>query len=343
MSATGAHVQRYFRSISGQAGEAPQAYTVFSGDSEIEAQFDINSASSSGLHPAWARPLALRLVEDNTALTAALERASLGDRATLMDAAARLYLERFQSRYKVNETGHRLASRALMEMIQARSALEYAPQLSEVLTPQLLEPVRGTVSCGSQAEIDTTAMGLRLAASLLTREDRRARYVSYIDSGLINATGAGYDTHEYHVLESSRNIMHLLTYLSVWTNRPGENNPSKLDLDKHMVLLTTEFGRTPEPEIGKPLGLDHWPFGYVVVMIGGPIQKEQRGVVGHIDGRGYATDGFTPAEFRAALLLAQGIWPFTNESFAIGDVRGATTEIQAAQILREKLLGLGLS
>ena len=340
MATTGAHAQRHFRGMQSSSHDTPLAYTIFSGDSEIEAQFDINAASASGLHPAWARPLALRLAEDNSALTSALERSSLNDRASLMDAAARTYLNRYASRYGSSGSGKPMMNRALEEMIQARNALEYAPRLSEVLTPELLAPVRGTVACGSQADLDTTAMGLRMATNLLTRPDRSAKYVTYIDSGLINATGAGYDTHEYHVMESSRNIMHLLTYLSVWTNRPGEKNPNKLDLDKHMVLLTSEFGRTPEPEIGKPLGLDHWPFGYVVVMIGGPIEQEQKGIVGQIDERGYATESVTPAEFRASLLMAQGIWPFTNESFAVGDVAGVETERQAAEKLRTMVLGI---
>ena len=66
---------------------------------------------------------------------------------------------------------------------------------------------------------------------------------------------------------------------------------------------------------------------------------ERKGIVGSIGDDALAREATTPAEHRAAMLLAMGIWPFTEESFAVGDVRGATSELDAAMILRSRVLG----
>ena len=41
----------------------------------------------------------------------------------------------------------------------------------------------------------------------------------------------------------------------------GEANPSKIDLDKTMIVLNQEFGRTPGAQDGR-FGRNHWPYGY---------------------------------------------------------------------------------
>ncbi|MFT5430558.1 MAG: hypothetical protein ACI9OJ_001233 [Myxococcota bacterium] len=335
MAATGAHIQRHFSELHGYRPE-PYAYTIFSGDSEIEAQFDINSASASGLHPASARPLALRLAEDSERLAQQLRRESMGGYASQSDALINQYLSRYRSQLLVGSSGLHHHASDLDDLVAARRTMADGAAIAHLLPPEILKPQLGSVVCQSQSGLDTTFMGLRLAAHLLTNPTARARYVNYVDSGLINATGAGYDTHDFHVVESSRNLVHLTRNLKFWINDKDENHPQKLDLDRHMVLLTTEFGRTPSPEFGKPKGLDHWPLGYVVVAIGGPITEDHKGVIGSIGPDGIAETGSTPSEMRAATLMAQGIWPFSNQSFAVGDIRNATTEANAASMLMDR-------
>ena len=86
-------------------------------------------------------------------------------------------------------------------------------------------------------------------------------------------------------------------------------------------------------------GRGHWPFGYPVALIGGPIRKEQKGVHGVCGADGVATTFSTPEENRVALLLAMGIWPFETESYNIADVEGTTSEAAAAARVRELILG----
>ncbi|MEC8024940.1 MAG: DUF1501 domain-containing protein [Myxococcota bacterium] len=156
---------------------------------------------------------------------------------------------------------------------------------------------------------------------------------------MITGYSGGYDSHDYHVAESARNVTHSIRSVADAINRPGENDPSKLNLDDHLVLFTSEFGRTPYEEKRRVRGLNHWPFGFVVVMIGGPVTEDQRGVYGAIGPGGYADSYITPPEFRASLLLAQGIWPFSPQSFAVGDVRNVNSEADAVIQLRNRVLG----
>ena len=66
-------------------------------------------------------------------------------------------------------------------------------------------------------------------------------------------------------------------------------------------------------------------------------------LVGSIGEDGFATDYITPTDFRASLLLAKGIWPFNDESFAVADVSAdSLNEIEAAIYLREQVLGYPL-
>ena len=62
-------------------------------------------------------------------------------------------------------------------------------------------------------------------------------------------------------------------------------------------------------------------------------------MVGAIGEDGVATDWVTPAEFRAAMLSGLGIWPFSPEAFAVGDLPEVTTERDGAVRLRERVWG----
>ena len=77
----------------------------------------------------------------------------------------------------------------------------------------------------------------------------------------------------------------------------------------------------------------------MIVGFGGPIDEERAGFVGSIGEDAYAVSATTPSEHRAAMLLAMGIWPFTEESFGVGNVRGASTEVDATLRLKRDVLG----
>ena len=128
--------------------------------------------------------------------------------------------------------------------------------------------------------------------------------------------------------------------------RPGDEN--RIDLDRHMVVINTEFGRQPVQQ-GNSTGTNHHPFGYVQILIGGPIQHEMLvgdkatpSVYGEIqESDGYAVTSVSPAQSRMMILQAMGIYPFSTQSYNVSD-GGFLDEAQAAAAIRNDFLGINV-
>jgi hypothetical protein len=78
-------------------------------------------------------------------------------------------------------------------------------------------------------------------------------------------------------------------------------------LDRTLVLLTTEFGRTPR--INADGGRDHWPRVFSIVLVGGGVRR------GHVHGRSNAdgadpeADPVRPADLAATVFTLLGLDP----------------------------------
>lgn len=224
-------------------------------------------------------------------------------------------------------------------------------------------PIADSVACtGTDSNLfegsGITHTSLRLAAHLLTRElDESSRYVGLVDEGLEHSgLMEAYDVHNNNsVSRTSRNFWNLLAALTSVVNDFGENDPNKIDLETTMIVLSTEFGRTPyrstgnQPNQGSN-GRDHWPQGYAIMLIGGPIQD--RGVVGSLtDGEGVDAGlgeiSYNPTDVRAACLIGQGIYPFEGNLYQVGRITPAlqgtdpaTSHADTMANLRTKILGV---
>jgi len=302
-------VQRYFASLDGS--DLPRAYTLY-------PEFQINTAnmraaSAVGLHPASARPLELRVGSTND-IPAMLSRTVGADDRAQLDALVRRYSGRAAQRYAG------LRAPALADHGHASSLFQNVEGLSSILTEEAMANRPGA-SCGVE-DISQPATSLAIARHLLTHPTDPARMVTFIDGGLQPSTGGGgYDVHTDHLGDTATNLLHTLKALADMIAEPGDDDPSKVHLDRTMVALTTEFGRTPFVQRGSGNGTNHHPYGYVSVLIGGPIGPEQAGVVGSIGPDAFARTYVTPVELRAAMLAGMGIWPFEPESFTVGDLR----------------------
>ena len=127
-----------------------------------------------------------------------------------------------------------------------------------------------------------------MAAHLLTHPTSPAAHCMVIDTGLREADGGGgYDTHNETPFTQARNLNNFFNSLLPLVNKPGETDPNKIDLNKTMIILNMEFGRTPGLQKTTNTGRNHWPYGYTQVYIGGPITKAQRGVYGAIPESGH--------------------------------------------------------
>jgi hypothetical protein len=348
MAGLGTHLQRFFGEQAGVGG-APSAYSIFM--SSFNRSNNGAAATALGLHPATAQPLAMQL-GPNPSLPARLPRPGVAGHKTELDALVDHYTQQLRQRLDHAIAGG-LRAPAYNDFEAVRRAMGNHEALVDLLPASLFD-LSDVTMCTSHpgypqsAEIftvtDETTASLEMARHMITAGTNAPRYVQVMEGGIFtDPTGQGYDTHAEHVYGQGPNLMHLSRRLASIINEPGENDPAKLDLDRHFVLLNTEFGRAPMPEVtpANPggRGTNHWPWGYVVVGFGGFADEERSGVVGAIGEDGRAISSVTPTEHRAAMLLAMGVWPFSDESFAVGDVRGAGSELEAALKLRAEVLG----
>jgi hypothetical protein len=337
LAGLGSSIQRYFLEQQGGLRATPYAYVLYPG---VEFATDnVSAGSAVGLHPGNATPLSLT-VSAGSQITQLLSRDGVGNNRAAFDSAMSHYENAYRQQFRAGGKGAPTRSQSRSNFEFSNYARRNADAIQSVLDPSFFQSISGS-ECGSNAT-DMPAMQLRLATALLTRTTDAARYVQVIDGGITPNPNAGHDTHDGHVNYASRNVVHTLKELADRINAPGENDPEKLNLDETMIVLTTEFGRTPERQ--GSTGLNHWPQGYVSVFIGGPVTSAERGVYGYItEDQGIAQNWMTPAENRMSVMAAMGIYPFSPETFAVGDVLGGVAnELEAATRIREQYLGVTL-
>jgi hypothetical protein len=327
LAGPGAAVQRHFGERPDTARVVPHAAVVDPGD--LARSDNLRAALAVGLHPAAARPLAIGL-KQFAQLGALLARPGTADRRAAHDAL----LAGARARFAAGLGGARPA--AWSEFAAAEAARERAGALQDLLPPALFGLADAEV-CGAR-RASWTALGARVAAHLLTDPVAPLRHVQWIDAGLEPSEDGGHDTHRRHLEGASVNYPHTLACLAERINAPGEADPGKLDLDDTLIVISSEFGRTPaiQPDKG---GLGHWPHAYVAVLLGGPVRAPA--VVGRVDpASGHAVDHATPTELRAAVALALGIYPFDRGGFSPADVRGHHDAGPALRDLAARVLGV---
>ncbi len=343
MAALGTHLSRYFEDRAPPGRTAPHSYSISMSSFDVDNNGD--AASAIGLHRGVSRPLAIRLGPESR-LSTQLLRGNLEGFRQPLDTLVKHWTDRARARLRSPGRLDDTRAPGLTDFAAARAAMVQHQDLQRLLPQSLLEAKMMTLCPGSVAEpvLDEVTTGMQLARSLLTDATSPARYVQLLEGGLYtDPSGAGYDTHGTHIVKHAPNTVHMCRQLAAIINEPGEKDPRKLDLDRHFVLLNTEFGRTPYPEFTRANpngnGTNHWPWGYVVVGFGGFIDEERSGIIGAIGEDGYALSGFSPSAHRAAMMLAMGAWPFSDLAFAVGDVEGAASELEAALRIREEILG----
>lgn len=329
----GTSVQHYFGAHAITPAATPYAYVI----APPYRHFETNFLDTAGVHIGTSPPLLLRATPESTLLDA-LKRANLGPYAATSDQLAGYYANRMRKRLTRPGATNAVRAPAAENFTQALHALENAASLSTLLAAELFKPVVAK-TCGFVDSSDEFKMQLDVAVHLLRSNVGTTRHVQVIEPGYVSGPDApSNDTHESHAQKATRNQWHLWTRLVSKINKPGENDPDKLDLDDTLVVINTEFGRSPWAQSGT--GRNHFPYAYCTAMFGGPIGKAQKGFVGRINPDGTATDALTPAQMQAAVLAALGIYPFMSETFAVSDMGGAASEAAAALHLKKVVLGL---
>jgi hypothetical protein len=338
----GAHIQRYFQQIEGRS--LPYAYVLLP---QSQLQLDLTRVSlARGPHPSTARPLALQ-VSAGGSFQSLLERPSMNGQQAAYDALLSRRTNRYWNRLLWNGQGDPLRAPSAEQLADAARTISSSAELKGVLQEGEFFTLPPGLACGETVAEESVGQSLRLATHLLTHPQSPARYVCVVDGGFkleTNAAG-GYDTHNYAAGTQAENLYNILNQLASLVQTPGDKDPTKIDLDRTLVVLTTEFGRTPFEEGIR--GRGHWPFGYPTMYLGGPIRPvsspvgtSNGGIFGALGPSGHATTAATPTQIRMSMLMALGIWPFANESFNVSDVPGVGSEHDGARLVREQILGV---
>ena len=351
------HVNRYFVDRDPDSLHPPPFAYGFATGSNFIPNDGVLSLVAQGLHPGQARPLLVK-VDSAARLNTLLNRTTVGtmDERAQYDALLSLYFDQYAKRLHLGAGSEVVRAAKFQELLQASRTVAQTDIIQTMFPPELFTAIPGSscyqvngtadamtfaqnpVTAGAAGNIP--AMSLKLATHLLTHPTYPARHCTVVDVGVQQADGGGgYDTHSNGPWRQASNFNNFLDQLLPRINLPGEGDPTKIDLDKTMVILNSEFGRAPGRQSPGSQGRNHWPNGFPQIYIGGPIGPEQAGIYGTIDTAGQATLFTTPAENRIAALLALGIYPFDAVAYSGSDAQGQTQEAPAARSIIKRILG----
>lgn len=332
LSGLGAPLFRRAKSIDPTAA-TPRSYSII--PDPFFAADNLTATTSVGAHPADNRPLPLKIGPATAGLIARLTRSGFSaSRDSMLDLYADIYREQMSwpSRGPLRSKHFASYEASLRQVFDA-------PALSTLLDPSLLA-IGSSQSCvyngaSPPTIVDRGHTSLRLAAHLLNAGG--AKYVGVVDNGRLQAGGAGYDVHGGLALVTSTNLYSILHELETLVS------DSALDLNDTLVVINTEFGRTPLR--GGADGRDHYPLGYAVALLGGPIAA--RGIAGSMTSSTVPVamgPAFSPTDVIGGVLLAAGINPTHPNIFAVGDftsrITASVTESSVRRELARRILGL---
>lgn len=302
-----------------------------------------NHAATTGTHPGFSRPLVIRIL-DNNSFVNSLSRTGISSESDKLLLALR---HEYRDRLRFRGAGAPVRSENFEGYWVAAELLENAPSIQALFPSNMLVRDINVATCpehpsATASNIPAIKTMLHAAASLLSSGP--ARYVCTIDTGIAGT----YDTHgngsQMHLLNTNANIYNVMHHLADIIYHPTDNPGGTLDLNDTMVIINTEFNRTPG--INGNNGRDHWPTGYVTTMIGGPISGGAS-IEGAIDAGGNteAAYQYSATDMRGAVLLAAGVDPFAEGNFRFGDFSdaiksGIGTESALRDRLRGQILGL---
>lgn len=341
---TGAAIQRRAHAIDPGRG-LPASYLLHSGS--LGSDFWAEYFAATGIHPGYARPVVIR-VQDNDEFYTALARTGVTPDSDRLLSALR---HEFRDRLRFQGAGDPVRSGGFASYWAAAELLDQSQPLQALFANQILVIDRSVAVCARQNPLprqqpnEPSLKTMLNAAARLLSSAGSAEYVGIIDAGI----AASYDTHNRdHLLTTNANFYNLSYQLSHLIKHPTANPSGLIDLDETMVVISSEFGRTNGINQAN-FGRDHWPYGYAALLIGGPIPASAsggtiQGAIGTGDGITVADYRYSPTDIRGAMLLAAGVDPFAVGNFRFSDFSavvqyGLSTEAAIRERLRRDILG----
>ncbi len=173
-----------------------------------------------------------------------------------------------------------------------------------------------TSSAAKQAfEIDRESAATRDAYGITSLGQCCLLARRLVDAGcrFVSIENGHWDTHRKNS-ESLRDL--LVPPLDQGVSALLNDLDERGQLDSTLVVLTTEFGRSPR--INVMAGRDHWPQAFSIVMAGGGLKRGL--TIGATDKQAASVVDrpITPSDMAATLLMALGIDPDTTLSTPLG-------------------------
>ncbi len=339
----GAAIQHHFQSLP-QQQDIPYSY-VFA-PKHLGVEYYLTHSTLIGQHPGPSLPLGLKVGDPIGGL---LKRQGISSQADQLFNELR---NQYRDLLRWQGSGSPVRSPDFSSYDAASHYLVNAGQLDNLLGGDMLQ-AGTTTPCTSDPEhsfealSNPTKRSLELAAHMLSNG---ARHITVIDGGLpaslLRNSSRPYDAHNNStgqnrsVVEStSVHLFNLLQSLAAIIDGSSGSPQSglvlaapsgpKINLDDTLVLIHTEFNRTPSPGIGVNeddyayAGREHFPDATLAVLIGGPVTGRaiQGGIIldnGSAESA-IATHPLSPTDVHAGVLLAAGIDPLAPDNFTVGD------------------------
>lgn len=337
---SGSAIQRRARAV--QPDQLlPVSYVLHTSDT-----FGANNAAANGTHPGFAKPVVIRVTNSNSFVNS-LARTGITSESDELFLSLR---HEFRDRLRFRGYGDTVRSEGFDSYWVAAELLEKGPDLQALFADNILVRDNNVNVCPTHPgatpnNTPGTKTLINAAAHLLTSGP--ARYVCAIDTGIAGT----YDSHgningssQSHLLDTSANIYNMMHHLADAIYHPTNNPEGTINLDETMIVINTEFNRTPNVNVNN--GRDHWPQGGVSVMIGGP-HSGGPSILGAIDATGFTevSHRYSATDMRGAVMLAAGIDPFAEGNFRFSDFSdtlrdGVGTEDDLRERLRGQILGL---
>ena len=283
---------------------------------------------ATGNHGPAAQPVLVPMATDAPALATWAARSGVPGGAAASDTLAQYYASRYDRflPHPPDGTAGAHRYRGFEAYRAALGSLHDSPQLTGVFGSSLRNAGPSTNACvagtSPASASDTTKASFDMAAWLF--QHMQSRYVGMYDVGIEQDTQSPYDGHSGSAVTTYGNLFRFLSHLAdfIAPDR-ASRTATQMVLDDVLIILNTEFGRTPNTHGGT--GRDHYGAGYVTLLIGGPVRPTPtmlpRLVGDFAPSRGTLEEPFrglyTPANVAWGALVAAGIAPDHPDNFAV--------------------------
>ena len=337
---TGAAIQRRARVVDPNQ-VLPVSYVLHSNETTV-----VQPATAVGAHPGFAQPVDISISGSNSFVDS-LARNGVPSESDDLLLSLR---HEFYDRMRFTGAGAPIRADQFDSYWAAAELLENAPAMQALFADDILVRDSNVAVCPehpSMAGSANPSIKTKIGAAADLLGEGPARYVCAVDRGIAGT----YDTHNVGgttptTFNVNANIYNVLHHLAENIHHPTDNPSGKIDLSDTMVVISTDFNRTPMTPNTRLDGRDHWPEGGVSVMIGGPISGPS--IEGGIDATGTTevSSSYSPTDIRGAILLAAGVDPFADANYRVSDFSAAltnggfSTEVGIRDRLKSIILGV---